>query len=203
MTAEVRQSRPGGRSARVRAAVLAATLDELAESGFSGLTIENIAVRAGVHKTTIYRRWETPRQLVFEAATSLHDAEAPIPDTGSIETDLRIFIRDLARLLSGQPGAKLIATIFSEASRFPEIRSMKRQFWAGRIQLAESMVTRALARGELPAGTDAAEVIQALAAPLHYRLLVTGQPVDDQVADRVAIATLTAARSGAFRPSTG
>ena len=74
-----RRRRPGGRSARVRAAVLEATLDQLAESGYDGLSFEAVAVRAGVHKTTLYRRWSDRTALVLDAMLELSSQTVPVP----------------------------------------------------------------------------------------------------------------------------
>ena len=80
---------PPGRGPKVRAAVLAATLAELADTGYAALTIENIARRAGVHKTTIYRRWTDRESLVADVLGERIALGFPIPDTGSVQDDLR------------------------------------------------------------------------------------------------------------------
>jgi len=81
--------RPGGRSARVRAAVRQATLDELVAHGYAGLTIDNVAQRSGVHKTTVYRRWGSPAGLVADALELAAEEAWPLPDTGDLTADLR------------------------------------------------------------------------------------------------------------------
>src|SRR5262245_63226887 len=80
---------PPGRGPRMRAAVLAATLAELADSGYAALTIEAIARRAGVHKTTIYRHWPDRERLVADVLGEHIAMDFPIPDSGSLEGDLR------------------------------------------------------------------------------------------------------------------
>src|SRR6266496_6224804 len=87
------QSALAGRGPKVRAAVLAATLAELAGTGYAALTVENVARRAGVHKTTIYRRWKDRESLVTDAMTELAATQVPFPDTGDIDTDLRRLAR--------------------------------------------------------------------------------------------------------------
>ena len=113
--------RPGGRSARVREAVLAATAAELSERGFAAMTIEDIAARSGVHKTTIYRRWSTLSQLVADAAVEVSATTVPIPDTGSIESDLREMARSIVALVTSESGGALVAALFSDAVRTPEV----------------------------------------------------------------------------------
>src|SRR6266511_5046821 len=80
--------RPGGRSARVRSDAIAATLAELAERGYAALSLESIARRAGVHKTTLYRRWGTREELVLEAMLARAGEHISVPDTGSLRGDL-------------------------------------------------------------------------------------------------------------------
>jgi Tetracyclin repressor-like, C-terminal domain len=76
---------------------------------------------------------------------------------------------------------------------------VKRRFFADRFRRAEPVVTRAVARGELPPGTDPAEVVKALIAPIYLRLLITAEPIDERTAARAAEAALAAARAGALR----
>src|SRR3712207_1543584 len=85
----VGERRPGGRSARVRAAVLSATIDALVDVGYDGLSVEDVARRAGVHKTTVYRRWPTRAALVAEATRERSQQVIPVPDTGTLAGDLR------------------------------------------------------------------------------------------------------------------
>src|SRR5215216_5271004 len=85
--------RPGGRTARTRAAVLDATLDELASRGWDRVSVETIAARAGVHKTTVYRRWGGKDQLVAEAVEAEADSRVQVPDSGDIGQDLRAAAR--------------------------------------------------------------------------------------------------------------
>ncbi|MCW2870677.1 TetR/AcrR family transcriptional regulator [Actinacidiphila oryziradicis] len=185
--------RTGGRSARVRAAVHEATLLELGLRGYAALSIEDIAVRAGVHKTTIYRRWGTKDTLLAAAVGDLVDARVPVPDTGAIETDLREYARSIVDILTSDVGVIAVAVLFSDAARVPEVAEVKRNLFAERHRLAAPIVERAIQRGELPADTDPRELIGLVAAPIYYRLLVTGEPIDRAVGDRAALAALAAA----------
>jgi AcrR family transcriptional regulator len=195
--ADVRR-RPGGRSAQIRRTVLAAALAELAEVGYAAFTVDGVARRSGVHKTTIYRRWDGPSRLVADAIIDYADAAAPMPDTGAIENDLRHLAGSVATQMSAEPGRALLATIFSDAIRIPAVDEIKKAFFAERIRQAEGFVNRAVARGELPEDTQAGPMIEALMAPLYYRFLVTAQPVDRDLADRLVAQCLVAARAGVF-----
>ena len=190
--------RPGGRSARVREAVLAATAAELSERGFAAMTIEDIAARSGVHKTTIYRRWSTLSQLVADAAVEISANTVPIPDTGSIESDLREMARSIVALVTSESGGALVAALFSDAVRTPEVARLKREFYSARYELADIVVRRAVERGEISEKVSAADLLAAVAAPIYYRLLVADLPVDRSVADRAAAGALAAAHAGAL-----
>ncbi len=190
--------RPGGRSARVREAVLAATAAELSERGFAAMTIEDIAARSGVHKTTIYRRWSTLSQLVADAAVEISATTVPIPDTGSIESDLREMARSIVALVTSESGGALVAALFSDAVRTPEVARLKREFYSARYELADIVVRRAVERGEISEKVSAADLLAAVAAPIYYRLLVADLPVDRSVADRAAAGALAAANAGAL-----
>ena len=192
--------RPAGRGPKVHAAVLAATLAELTGNGYAALTVENVARRAGVHKTTIYRRWNDRDNLVADAVANLAATEVPFPDTGNIDTDLRRLARSFVAFLNSPTGKAIAAATLSDANRLPGIADAKHQFFADRFQRAQPIISGAIARGELPAGTDPAELVRTLVAPIYLRLLVTAEPIDQTTADNAAKVTLAAARAGALRP---
>ncbi|GAA2397606.1 TetR/AcrR family transcriptional regulator [Nonomuraea africana] len=199
MDSESPRSRQVGRGEKVRAAVQAATLAELVEKGYAALTVEGVALRAGVHKTTLYRRWKDRESLVADALADLSAMDVPIPDTGSVESDLGELARSLVRMMTGPTGRALLAAMFSGAADVPGIAEARRQVFDDRFRRAEPVVTRAVERGELPEGTDPPELLEALAAPVYFRLLVTGEPVDESTAERAARVTLAAARAGELR----
>ncbi|WP_433242803.1 TetR/AcrR family transcriptional regulator [Streptosporangium sp. CA-135522] len=191
--------RPGGRTARVREAVRRATLAELAEKGYEGLTVEGVALRSGVHKTTVYRRWGSVEGLAADALDLAGGEPWPVPDTGTIEEDLR----ELTRLVVtgfADPETGPISTAFISASaRNPVVAGALHAFFAARHEQSAPLVTRAVERGELPVGTDAADLVRTAVAPLYYRLFISGEPVDERVADRAAAAALAAARAGVLQ----
>jgi AcrR family transcriptional regulator len=193
-------TRPVGRGPKVRAAVLAATLAELTAAGYAALTVDNVARRAGVHKTTVYRRWPDREHLVVDALIDAIAREMPIPDTGTVEGDLRVLARALVGWLTSPTGDAIIWTMLS-AGHVPEVAAIKRRFFEDRLRRDGAVVARAIARGELPPDTDAALVIKTLVAPLYLRLLITAEPIDEVTADQAARVALAAARAGALRPS--
>lgn len=191
--------RPGGRTARVRAAVLEATQDELVEHGFHGLTMDQVAARAGVGKTTVYRRWGSTAGLVTDLMNDLADQSAAHADTGSIEDDLRAnAVNVLGAITDLRLGATLQA-IIAAATCDQQAADALNAFYLRRITEWARVVDLAVERGELPAGTDGPEVIRAVSAPLYYRLVVTREPVNETLAVQAADRVLAAARAGAFR----
>lgn len=199
--------RPGGRTAKVRAAVLQATQDELVERGFHGLAMDQVATRAGVGKTTVYRRWGTPARLVTDLMTELAEQSTPPADTGSLEGDLTAnALSVLAAITDPRLGPTFQAVIAAATSDEEAVRAL-RTFYGRRVAEWAKVVDAAVERGELPPGTDGEEVIRAVSAPLYYRLVVTREPVDEAVAVRSAARTVIAARAGAFvspwEPSNG
>jgi AcrR family transcriptional regulator len=196
-------ARPGGRSARVRAAVQTATLAELAAAGYAGLTIEAVAERAGVHRTTIYRRWPDKRSLVLAALLDQTGDQVPIPDTADLRRDLSLLGQAIDSHLSRPQVHALLATMVAGSPGSSELSDVRTQLWADRLTHAQAIPRRAVERGELPAGTDPAAVIDMLAGPVYLRRFIQGQPMTateiDDLATRVA-AAFTPLPSRAARP---
>ncbi|TDC77692.1 TetR/AcrR family transcriptional regulator [Actinomadura sp. 7K507] len=180
----------------MRDAVRRATLAELAERGYQGLTVENVAARSGVHKTTVYRRWRDAEGLVADALELAAGEPWPVPDTGTLAGDLRAIARLVATGFT-DPGQGPVtrAFVLAAAQSTGAARALH-AFFARRHEQSAAVVERAVGRGEAPAGTDAAEVVRITVAPLYYRLFVTGEPVDEAAADRAAASAATAARTG-------
>ncbi|NUT54078.1 MAG: TetR/AcrR family transcriptional regulator [Saccharothrix sp.] len=188
--------RPGGRSARVRATVLDAVHAELAEHGYLGLTVEKVADRAGVHKTTVYRRWGTVDVLVADALDHTRETEWQAPDTGTVEGDLIAVATEVADTFADPERRRVPIAIVAAALQSTRALEAKREFFAARNAAAAEVVTRAVARGELPPQTDPVEVVRLTCAPLYHRIFITGEPVDRATAERSARAALAAARAG-------
>ena len=197
-------ARPPGRGPAVRAAVLAATLAELADTGYAALTVENIARRAGVHKTTIYRRWTDRENLVADVLGERIAMDFPVPDTGSVEADLRQLAQAFVAWVTSPTGRMIFAAVYSDATRIPGISDVRRELFEYGPRRAAVVIERAIERGELPAGTDPAPVLRTLIAPIYFLLTVTAEPVDPAAADHAAQIALAAARAGVFRrPASG
>ncbi|WP_199254556.1 TetR/AcrR family transcriptional regulator [Mycolicibacterium mengxianglii] len=193
--------RPGGRTSRVGIAVLEATLQVLAERGYTGLTVERVAECSGVNKSTIYRRWQTKESLLAAAVDNMADELFPISKTGVIDEDLRSFGRSLVDALTSESPsvAGVMRALLSDAGGEPRIAEIKRDFFAKRYREAAAMVDIAIADGHLPSDTDVRNLVGLVAAPLYYRKLVTSEPLDHTVADAAVETALIALQAGACR----
>ncbi|AKH83156.1 TetR family transcriptional regulator [Streptomyces sp. CNQ-509] len=190
--------RPGGRTARVRAAVLRATGDALAEQGFAHLDLADVARRAEVGKTTVYRRWGSATGLVADLLAEMAEQSVPRTETGTLLGDLRANARLVLGTLTDPRQGALFRAVIAAATCDDRAAAALHRFYAIRIAEWAPCVEQAVARGELPAGTDPHEVIRAVSAPLYYRLLASGDPLDPAAADRAAEAAAVAAREGAY-----
>ncbi|SEG57344.1 DNA-binding transcriptional regulator, AcrR family [Nonomuraea solani] len=190
--------RPGGRTARVRASVLDATQDELVEHGFHGLTMDQVAAKAGVGKTTVYRRWKSTAGLVADLMNELANQSMPHADTGGVEADLLANALSVMEALNDDRLGATFQAVIAAATCDEQAEQALRAFYLRRIEEWAIVVDLAVKRGELPEGTNANEVIRAISAPLYYRFVVTREPVTLAVAEASVARTLAAARAGAF-----
>ncbi|MFR9801220.1 TetR/AcrR family transcriptional regulator C-terminal ligand-binding domain-containing protein [Pseudonocardia sp. RS010] len=162
-------SRPGGRSARVRAAVHRAVEELLAEEIGGGLTIPAVAARAGVHATTLYRRWGSVGELLADVASSRFSGDVVVPDTGSLREDLQRWAADVATDLA-DPDVLALMRATLGAGGEPGACACR----GDREEQLAAMLDREQARGgAVPTVERAAD---ALLGPLYYRAVFTGEP---------------------------
>jgi AcrR family transcriptional regulator len=192
-----RTARPGGRTARTTTAVLAAAIEELSVHDYADISVESIAARAGVHKTTVYRRWGSKVEIIRQALVGAASVHIQVPDTGRVESDLLLLAQAVRGVLSGPRGAITTALIVGALSS-AELAGVMRQFWEVRLEAISVIIDRAVRRGELPAGTDPAALMRTMSAPLFYQLLVAQVPVTEADANLSTRATLAAAKAGVF-----
>jgi AcrR family transcriptional regulator len=190
--------RPGGRTAAVRAAVLTATADLLIESGLTAVELTDVAQRAGVGKSTVYRRWGSVPALVDDLLVDMAETSRRRPDTGSLRDDLRSLARLIARTLADRRQGGLFRAIIAAGTCDEHTSDALAGFYRARIDEMTPIVTEAIARGEAPAGTDAAAVIRYLSAPLYYGMLTGTAPPTPAEADRAADAAVAAVAAGVF-----
>ncbi|KUN40711.1 TetR family transcriptional regulator [Streptomyces longwoodensis] len=190
--------RPGGRTARVRAAVLRAAGDAMAEGGFAHLDLADIARRAEVGKTTVYRRWGSVTGLVADLLTDMAEQSLPRTETGSLLDDLKANARLVQRTLTDPRQGALFKAVIAAATCDARTAQALHRFYETRVEEWAPCVQQAVARGELPEDTDPHEVIRAVSAPLYYRFLTTDGHLDEATADRSAQAAVAAARAGVY-----
>jgi AcrR family transcriptional regulator len=181
MTAELEgdtapRRRPGGRSARVREAVVAATVAELKETGYDKLSIAAVATRAGVHETSVYRRWKTREGLVIEATFALSAQKLAIPDRGSLIEDLLALTAAAGRHLSSPLGYATMQFALA-VRRDAALTRMMHEQWALRLHTLRKVFERAAARGEWPSHADPLPFMQGLIGAVYLRVFVLREPV--------------------------
>jgi AcrR family transcriptional regulator len=162
----------------VRSSVLTAALELLAEGGYAALSFEGVAQRAGVHKTTLYRRWGTKENLMLYALLEQGRERVPIPDTGSLRDDLIAYGDAVVASIAAPETEALVRALVSVGDPDSPLAEASRRFWRARLELAGEIVQRAIARGELPAETDAAVIVEAILGPIYFRLLMSREPPD-------------------------
>jgi AcrR family transcriptional regulator len=192
------KTRPGGRAARVRTAVLRATGDLLAEEGFAALDLTAVAHRANVGRTTVYRRWGTATGLIADLLAAMAEESLPRTVHGSAERDLQANARLVQRTLSDARQGRLFKALIVAGACDRSAAEALHAFYAVRVEEWAPCVTDAIERGELPEGTDPHQVIRAVSAPLYYAFLASGEPLTEERADVAAGAAIAAARSGAY-----
>jgi AcrR family transcriptional regulator len=181
------------RGEHVRQNVLAAALEELAANGFDGATVAGVAKRSGVHETTVYRRWVTRENLLVAALLERSADAIPAPDTGSTREDLLAMVRGVIAYVGSAEGtAVLRAALLPVDDAYAGAREA---FWARRLDALSPVVTRGIERGDVRADIDARLLLEMLVAPIHGRLLLTGEPVDDDFAKQLVDLALTGAAS--------
>jgi AcrR family transcriptional regulator len=188
--------RPGGRTARIRAAVLAAVAAELLDHGYDGLTVDAVAERSGVHRATVYRRWRDVGGLLADALDAGREDGWQPPDHGSLGADLAAVNRDVLAHLTGE--RSLSRALIVASYRSAAAAAALRDFLDDRYRRCEAVVARAVARGEVPAGTDARRLLVAATAPIYHEILLLGGTASDAHALRCATDAARAAAAGVY-----
>jgi AcrR family transcriptional regulator len=181
--------RPPGRprDARADRAILEATRELIAEVGVYGFRTDDVAARAGVGKGAIYRRYRSKDELVTAAVAALVDKEIAVPDTGSTRTDLLVLMREAVALYRGSAAGRLMPNLIGAMAEKPDLaRAVRDGFLASRRGALNEVLRRGVERGDLRPDLDVDLALDVLGGPLFYRLLVTGGPLDEQLAESVA-----------------
>ncbi|AKN75387.1 TetR family transcriptional regulator [Streptomyces sp. PBH53] len=161
----------------VTEAIRAAVFEELAAVGYARMSIEGIARRAGVGKTAVYRRWRSKLHLVLDVVSALAVTGFPVPDTGSLEGDLRLLYEVTSRALRHPVASQIIPDLQAEAARNPDLaEAFQKALRDGQEGVASRIVAAAEGRGELRAGVDADLALDLISGPLYWRSVVIRSP---------------------------
>ncbi|MFI5804824.1 TetR/AcrR family transcriptional regulator [Streptomyces sp. NPDC051561] len=173
--------RPGGRSARIGAEVHRAVTDLVRERGYGNFTVGEVAARAGVADSSIYRRWGSLEALLSEVALSRLNEQSPMPDTGSLEGDLRTYAANVAREITGPDGLAVVRLAVALSGDggpgLPAADGLR----AERMRQLQSMLDRAGERGEQ--ALDAFAVLDHIMAPMYIRVLFGMVPLTPEYLD--------------------
>ena len=184
---------PDRRAQRSRQAILAATRELLAPGGDVGsLTVEAVAARSGVAKTTIYRHWRDKWELALDAVMidMLPQFDDPA-DTGDTRSELLTFINSVIRMLGSTPMGPAMQGLVSQIATDPHLARVYRDQVVGpRLTQLAPVIARGITRGELRPGTDVRLVHELLLGPVFYRLLLSGAPLDRDLGPRLVDAII-------------
>jgi AcrR family transcriptional regulator len=178
------QTRVDSRVERSRQAVLAATFELLYEGGVGGLSVDEVARRSGVAKTTIYRHWPNREALVIDACTRI-SAEHDVPDIGSLQGDVKAIVMNIAHQLETANWSSVLPSIVDIAEREPEFADLHSKIQHGHAAPLRQVLMRAIDKHELSPSTDLGTVVAALVGPLFYRRWFSREPIDEQFVDTI------------------
>src|SRR6478672_11012032 len=186
-------ARPDPRVERSRQAILDATLQLLARDGDVGaLTVEAVAARSGVAKTTIYRRWRDKWELALDAVMiDMLPRFANPKDVGDTRKELITFVDSVTKLWASPPYGPAMQGLISQIATEPELaRVYRERVVEPRREQLRPVIERGIARGDLRPGTDVRLVHELLVGPILYRLLLSGPPLNRKLSTSLADAGL-------------
>ena len=176
-----------------RTAILDATRELLAEGGVHGLTVEGVAARAGVAKTTIYRRWRSKDELAFAVLIDMVEQFVATPDLDDTRDELVAFVGAAVRILGTTLMGRVMQGLVSDLAADPELaRAFRERVVATRVAEVHRLVELGIARGDLRPDTDRGLFHELLFGPVYYRLMLSGAPLDEGLAARIVDAVLPA-----------
>ncbi len=184
-------------------AILKATMELLAEDGFGGLSIEAVAARAGVGKTTVYRRWPSKIPLVVDALTHMKPPMAArIPEDMTTRDALMRFLTELTRSRGNEPNARILAGLVDAMSRDAELaEAVRAGLVSGRRRVVFDLIERGIARGEIRSDVDVEVMADVLVGPIIMRTLITGRPITPRLARQIVTLVLDGAGACALTRS--
>lgn len=158
--------------------VLATTYELLSEEGLAGVTVDAVARRSGVAKTTIYRHWPSREALLLDACAQM-GPHFDIPDAGSMSTDLRALAHRVVDQLLAGPYAAILLSLMDAAERNPDLAALLAAAQAKLVEAVRTILARAKVRGELRQLPDPSDVAALIVGPLLYRRLFSHEPLTE------------------------
>jgi AcrR family transcriptional regulator len=186
--------RPGPHpGARTEQAILEATRELLAEGGVQGLTVEGVAARAGVAKTTIYRRYRSRDELALAVLLDMVEKVTAVPDLNDTRAELVAFVNGAVKILGSTLMGRVMQGLVSELATDPNLAAAFRErVVARRVTEVRRLIERGIERGDLRPDTDIELAHELLFGPVYYRLFLSGAPLDKRLAERIVDAVLPA-----------
>lgn len=182
------------RSEPARLAILRSALKILAEHGFSAFTIEDVAERAGVGKTTVYRWWPNKGALIADAFANSTIRSLRFPDTGSLYTDIRLQMRELVKIFCSRRGRIVSAILAAGQADKKLIAAFRDRFLWPRRREAYATLKRGIHRGELRRNVDPNLLLDSLYGPIYMRFLIQHGGLTAEFVDRLSALVLAGAR---------
>jgi AcrR family transcriptional regulator len=174
-------------------AILVATRELLVERGVHGLTVEGVAGRAGVAKTTIYRRYRSKHELALAVLVDMVQQVVAVPELGSTRAELVSFVDGAVKVLGSTLMGRVMQGLVSDLATDEVLATaFRRQVVGARLAEVKRLVDRGVARGDLRPHPDYELAHELLFGPIYYRLLLSGAPLDAGLAERVVDAVLPA-----------
>ena len=183
-------SAPSART-RTEQAILVATRELLAEAGVHGLTVEGVAARSGVAKTTIYRRYRSKDELALAVLVDMVDQVASVRDLGDTHAELVAFVDRAVKILGTTLMGRVMQGLVSDLAADQKLaEAFRARIVARRVAEVRRLVERGIERGDLRSDTDYELVNELLFGPVYYRLLLSGAPLASKLAERLVAAVL-------------
>jgi AcrR family transcriptional regulator len=168
-----------GQLARTRLVILDTTADMLASSGYSSLTVEGIAAKCGVARSTIYRHWESVADIAMEAFLRIIGPPPPIPQTGNVRTDLVVNYRRLVDGLANSRWGELLPSMLEASIQDKVFAQLLYEAFDSRRELGRQSLLKGVDRGDLPAETNFEWLLDSITGPIYHRLFFTNRPLDE------------------------
>ena len=174
---ETKTQRHNPQVARTRQRAIEATLELMADIGLPACTFDAISERSGVARSTLYRHWSNPSELIMDAL-NCEEVERVVPDIGNLRDDMLTAMLELGNNLEHSPWGRLGPQLIAAASIEPEMRAIQTRTSQYHLGIDVQIIERAIDRDEIPQTIDAEHAALLFSAPIFYRHLYTSQPIE-------------------------